>query len=158
MRDLLRKPLLIALAAMLFACQYDPFAHEYTSVRPDESSLIGEYALDSRSREMLQDVYKVAPPPAAFVLRPDHSFTIVNVPSCWRIDDTCIGRTETASGRWEIGKHQEWWAVQLTCERIDGEATSFGLSAMLRGEDPPYLLHFTVGDPDAGNGLAFERK
>ncbi|HWN42869.1 MAG TPA: hypothetical protein VNW71_11645 [Thermoanaerobaculia bacterium] len=155
----MRKPVLFALVAALFGCQYNPFAHEYTSVRPDESAMIGEYALDSRSREMLQNVYKVAVPPTAFVLSPDHTFTLTDIPSCWRIDPSCSGKTENASGRWEIRRdHQDWWEVQLSCDRIDGEATSYGIGVNVRGDEPPYILHFTVGDPDAGEALAFEKK
>jgi hypothetical protein len=29
---------------------------------------------------------------------------------------------------------------------------------MLVGEKPPYKIHLTVGDPDAGRGMEFEKK
>jgi hypothetical protein len=154
----MRKRILFATAVALFGCQYDPFAHQVTNVRPDESAVIGEYGLDRQSREMLQDLFEVEPPPAVFVLRADNSFTLADVPSCWRSDSSCSGRTESASGRWEIRRNSEWWVVQLTCDRIDGEAMSYGLRAMVRGDEPPYILHFTVGDPDAGEAIAFEKR
>jgi hypothetical protein len=28
---------------------------------------------------------------------------------------------------------------------------------MVRGERPPYLVHFIVGDPDSGDALVFKR-
>ena len=139
------------------ACQYDPFAHEFTEVKPSASDLVGTYVLDSESIDRLGRVHQVPSPESRFILRGDGTFTLQNVPSCWRSVAECTGQTETAAGRWEIGREREWWAVQLTCTNISGRATEYGVPAMIRGDRPPLLLHFTVGDPDSGEALAFRK-
>ena len=149
--------LLIALSGV--SCQYDPFAHEFTEVKPKASDLVGTYVLDSESIDMLHRVYRVPPPGSRFTLRSDGTFTIQNIPSCWRDAAQCTRQTETADGRWEIRKdQQQWWAVQLSCSNISGNKIEYGIPAMIRGDHPPLLLHFTVGDPDTGEGLAFRKE
>ena len=147
--------LLMALSGV--SCQYDPFAHEFTEVKPNVSDLVGTYALDSQSIDMLGRNYQVPPPGSRFILRSDGTFTIQNVPSCWRSAAGCTRETETADGQWEIRKHQEWWAVQLSCDNISGNKADYGIPAMIRGDHPPVLFHFSVGDPDSGEGLAFQK-
>lgn len=139
------------------ACQYDPFVHEFTEVKPSASELVGTYVLDQRSIDMLDSAHRLPPPASRFILRGDGTFTIQNVPSCWRTLEECTRQTETAAGRWEVGRDQEWWTVQLTCTDISGRKTGYGLHSMIRGDQPPRLLHFTVGDPDAGEALAFRK-
>jgi len=148
--------LLMALSGV--SCQYDPFAHEFTEVKPKASDLVGTYVLDAQSIDMLNRHYQVPPPGSRFILRDDGTFTIQNVPSCWRAAAKCTRQTETAEGRWEIRKdQQQWWAVQLGCTSISGNKIDYALPAMIRGDHPPLLLHFTVGDPDTGEGLAFRK-
>lgn len=147
--------MLLCLGAL--GCQYNPFAHEYTHVEPDASEIVGTYKLDQESRDMLRERFKVDPPAATFTLNADGTFEIRNIPSCWRIDNTCTTKTEDASGRWQIGEDQEWWSVRLTCTRISGRDNEYGIPAMIRGDQAPRILHFTVGDPDAGEALAFEK-
>ena len=37
---------LLAIVVLTVGCQYDPFAHEFTHVKPSESELVGTYSLD----------------------------------------------------------------------------------------------------------------
>lgn len=64
---------------------------------------------------------------------------------------------ESASGTWQVVKDNEMWVVRLRLMKIQGQATTYGMIANVRGDRPPRLLHFTVGDPDAGKALAFRR-
>jgi hypothetical protein len=154
-----RLTIVLLMALPVVSCHYDPFAHEFTEVKPNASDLVGTYVLDSESIAMLDRHYQVPPPGSRFILRGDGTFTIQNVPSCWRAAAECSRQTETADGQWEIGKEQrQWWAVQLSCANISGNKTDYGVPAMIRGDHPPLLLHFTVGDPDTGEGLAFRKE
>ena len=139
------------------ACQYDPFAHEFTKVRPEKGTLVGVYELDAESAEMLRRKYKVIPPSSRFVLRGDGTFSITDVPTCWRELKACSSATETADGTWQVAKIDEWWEVRLHCTKIEGAASDYTHGANVRGNHPPQLLHFTVGDPDLGDALAFRK-
>jgi hypothetical protein len=139
------------------ACQYDPFAHEFTKVKPETRELVGVYELDDESTEMLGRKYKLVPLSSRFVLRSDETFTITDVPTCWRAQTECSSATESAEGTWQVAKANEWWEVRLRCTKIQGEPSDYGLGANVRGDRPPQLLHFTVGDPDLGEALAFRK-
>jgi hypothetical protein len=151
--------MMACIAIVASSCQYDPFAHEYTHVKPASAAMIvGTYALDRESIEMVKRNYNVTAPRSLLVLRNGGTFELREIPSCWRSDVKCSSTTESAAGTWEIAKHQEWWEVRFRCRTINGTATDYGVGAMLRGESAPYVLHFVVGDPDSGEGLALIRK
>jgi hypothetical protein len=155
----MRRLLIACITIIASSCQYDPFAHEYTHTRPaSAATIVGTHALDRESIEMLKQNYNVTAPRSLLVLRSGGTFELREIPSCWRADVKCTSRTESATGTWDLGKDQEWWAVGLRCRTINGTARDYGIGAMLRGESPPYVLHFTVGDPDSGEGLALIRK
>ena len=48
------RPTAVLLLAISIACQYDPVAHEFTSVKPSDEELIGQYELDDEGIEMLR--------------------------------------------------------------------------------------------------------
>ncbi len=154
---LMRRYTFVLLMLATTACQYDPFAHEFTKVRPETGKLVGVYELDDESTEMLRRKYKLVPPSSRFVLRSDGTFSISEVPTCWREFTECSSATESADGTWQVKKLDEWWEVRLRCTKIQGEPSDYGLGAHVRGDRPPQLLHFTVGDPDSGEALAFRK-
>ena len=146
-------------ALLMVGCQYNPFAHEFTRTEPRESAVVGTYIPDSETTERLRRSLGVSVSPSArFVINADHTFVANELPKCW-IDQTfdCDPGTETWVGTWSLRRTQEWWALQLHVTSRNSEATSYGMPAMLRGEEAPYLVHLTIGDPDSGDALAFER-
>lgn len=44
-------------------------------------------------------------------------------------------------------KENERWVVRLHLTKIQRKASDYGMVARVRGDRPPRLLHFTVGDP-----------
>ena len=157
----MKESILIAVAALVLArCQYDPFAHEFTNARPQESAIVGRYVPDRETTDILRESLRVqVSDRAALAINADHSFVATELPRCWieRSSD-CAAGTETWAGTWSLRQNQEWWAVQLHITARNGRPTSYGFPAMLRRESPPYLVHFTIGDPDSGDALAFERR
>ncbi len=153
----MRKTFSVILALAAVACQYDPYSSEYTTAKPSSTEMSGAYSLDSESQALLRDRFKVDSPPAKLVLNLDHTFEITQVPSCWRKDSVCTSATEHARGNWTIARDQEWWSVSLICTEISGEQTEYGLAAKVRGDQPPRLIHFTIGDPDTGEALSFQK-
>lgn len=151
---------LAAALALLLRCQYDPFAHEFTKGEPRRGAVVGEYRPDRETTERLASALRISVSPAArFVLGQDGTFVASELPRCW-IEQSfdCAPGTETWAGTWSLRGDGQWWSVQLHVTSRNGQAISYGIPVMLRGEEPPYLLHLTIGDPDAGNALAFERQ
>jgi hypothetical protein len=144
------------------ACQYDPFAHEYTTSRPAESDLPGTYRPDRETTQRIKQEFGVVIDPSCeLTLRSDRTFNIREMPRCWFVasNEDCAAGTEDVAGTWELTPQQQRWAVRLTKRSmVAGVDHSYSFPAMLRGSEPPYLLHFIIGDPDSGNGLAFARE
>lgn len=151
---------IVAVAVFLVGCQYNPFAHEFTTAKPKEPELVGRYVPDRETTERLRTSLAVTvSPEAALAINADHTFHATALPKCWIDQDfDCAQGTETWTGTWSLRRNQEWWAVQLHIKSRNGQPTSYGMPAMLRGETPPYLVHLTIGDPDSGDALAFERR
>jgi hypothetical protein len=150
------RPIAVLLLAVSIACQYDPVAHEFTSVKPTDEELIGHYELDHESIEMLRH-HDLPRPSSRFVLQRDGTFAISDVPTCWREAFECSLDMESANGTWQVVKENEWWVVRLHLTEIQRKASDYGMVAHVRGDRPPRLLHFPVGDPDAGQALAFRK-
>ena len=143
------------------ACQRDPFVHEYSTARPAESELVGTYRPDRETTQRMKDELGVAISTVCqLTVRSDGSFTIREMPRCWFVASPpdCVAGTENIAGTWEVIPQGEWWAVGFAKRStVNGVDHSYRFPAMLRGGAPPYVLHFIIGDPDAGNGLAFTR-
>jgi len=73
---LMRRYTFVLLMLATTACQYDPFAHEFTKVRAETGALVGVYELDDESTEMRRRKYKLVPPSSRFVLRSDGTFKL----------------------------------------------------------------------------------
>ncbi len=143
---------------ILVGCQRDPYAHEYTHAEPTVAELSGRYGLDSTTARFLSTRSAQEVPDATLVLRSDGSFAATNVPGAWRSEATHPVDLEHFEGSWTIAKHQEWWSVQLRCTQINGLTKHYQLPVMVRRDAPPRLLHITLGDPDSGEALTFERR
>jgi hypothetical protein len=70
----------------------------------------------------------------------------------------------TGRGSWRLGKNDKIIVVraQIADEEQDRRCkdtftANFGMELFLYGAKPPYRLHVTIGDPDSGNAVQFER-
>lgn len=151
----------LALIAFSSGCQYDPRAYEYATSRPTQS-IVGDYFLAAETVTFLKD--KHYPPKASHInLRSDSTFVINDIADLWNDFEESTRSFESAKGRWSIGKHQKWWALKLNVDSIREYNSykyraGFRASAMLIGNQQPYILNFTIGDPDAGEALRFRQK
>jgi hypothetical protein len=153
---MLRRAVVITIV-LLAGCQYNPFAHEFTSRRPDQETVIGRYVPDDETKRRLSSRFAIeVSPECEFVLNGDRTFVARGLPRCWYKAFECGPGTETWEGTWAIEKNQEWWAIGLDLTSRNGEPIGYHMPLMLRREAPPYLLHLTIGDPDSGDALAFE--
>jgi hypothetical protein len=155
----MRNASILAVAMMLTGCQYDPFAHEYTTMKPVENKLIGQYSPDAETRDRVGSQLNIQVDPACeLVLNADHTFSAKNLPRCWfppKGSDCLPGKTDV-SGDWSLRQRGEWWSVDLNAHlQPGGVMKTWNVPALVRGDRPPYILHLTIGDPDSGNALAF---
>jgi hypothetical protein len=146
-------------AMVLTACQYDPFAHEYTKVKPVENKLIGRYSPDAETAARVASQLNIKVDPGCELkLNADHTFSAKNLPRCWFPPATsdCLPGKVDISGDWSLGQHGRFWSVNLNAHLPPGGIMkTWNVPASVRGDRPPYILHLTIGDPDSGNALAF---
>ena len=158
------RTLLAALTFCLAGCQYDPHTASYTKTQPKPEDLVGSYAPDSATTNLIAREGHYTQLPASIVLSADGSLTITNIPDWWGTAfGSAGGSFDAGRGTWRVIQHQEWWSVSVDFESTaqfasrQHRAESLSTSFMLVGERPPYKIHLTIGDPDDGRAMQFER-
>ena len=153
--------LLIPIAiCFLSSCQYDPYYSRYASAKPTQT-LVGTYVPTKETKLLLAGMYKNVKS-SRIDLQSDSSFSVKNIAAIWSPFSTADG-FESVKGKWSLVKHQEWWAVDLTVNSVrepngHWNRKRAGTQIMLVGQNAPYKLHFTIGDPDTGQALQYELK
>jgi hypothetical protein len=67
----------------------------------------------------------------------------------------------TGRGSWRLGKTENFavvWASIVNEEPNSPCMGNFGYELMLYGNKSPYKLHITIGDPDSGDAVQFEKQ
>ena len=165
---------LIAVSA-LCGCQFNPYADWFVTKDVTEKQLVGSYHvtdetvkhcattempfLDGRHLPLSRD--------ARITLTSDHKISVSQVPIDLGGPRACM---LTASGTWKVSKHQEYTSVHINLAHPQASAPGcpegeFGFdlelfddSALPKHSATRYpLLHLTIGDPDSGDALQFER-
>ena len=152
----------------LSGCQYDPHTREYpaseTTPKPRVQDLSGTYFPTPEAQAFIKNQGHYPSAKTFIVLSRNGTFRFSNVPDCWHTESgDSHGKFDSGSGRWTIENYQEWWDVGLNFTNTTGfhsEKLPNGLTTgiQLIGQKPPYRLHLTVGDPDGGKALDFERQ
>ncbi len=151
----------------LVGCQYDPWADRFLTRQPAERDVVGLYTVDQASLQrtiklpMTGTVLKINSS-AHILLSPDHKAEFFHVPETINDDQSC---SITGRGTWRFGKNVSYivvWA-DIADEEPDNRCKDaftgkFAEELNLYGEKPPYKLHVTIGDPDLGDAIQFERR
>jgi hypothetical protein len=132
-----------------------------------DRDVVGFYAVDQDSLQrtikmpISRMVLKISPA-AHISLSSDHKAEFFQVPEAIRDDLTC---SFTGRGTWRFGKNDSYIVVWANIsdeepnERCKSQFTeSFAQEVALYGDKPPYKLHVTIGDPDSGDAIQFERR
>jgi hypothetical protein len=95
---------------------------------------------------------------AQIVLSADHKARFSHVPVDSPNETAC---SITGLGSWRLGKNDSFSVVMASI--VNEEPNSpckgdFGYELMLYGKKPPYKLHITIGDPDSGDAVQFEKQ
>jgi hypothetical protein len=150
----------------LCGCQYDPWADGFLKNQAAEKDLVGTYRVDADTltRPISIPMTKAElfiSRDAEIALSADHTAKFLNVPE---IDD----RTNkpcfiSGAGTWQQNRNSNYVQINVEILRTndsssaDGCGTKYYEALMLYGKKPPYKLHITIGDPDSGDVLQFER-
>jgi hypothetical protein len=158
----MRPALILAVLFGVTGCQYDPYAHTYTTEEPKASHLVGSYNLTEQTVtpgglaalkgrpcriELHEDGTFAATglPRSTFTVATPHFFNrLSDAEGTWRIDR--IGAVDD-----RIGPLKDYWGV-----RLDTDPARI-LTIGLMGDGPPYGLIITIGDPDGGDVLIFQK-
>lgn len=157
----------VTLAFVSFTgCQYDRWAHGFATRQPAERDVAGLYTVDPASLQrtiklpMSGSVLKINPS-AHILLSQDHKVEFFQVPES--IDDE-LPCSVTGRGTWRLGANDRY--IVIWAQIVDEESNSrcretfskFGDQLNLYGDKPPYRLHVTIGDPDSGDAVQYERR
>lgn len=152
----------VCVCAMLTACQHDPWANEFLTKQPLERDLVGTYAVDADSqRRQITLPMSNAPFPVSssgrIVLSSDHKAVLTRVPE-YDGEKPC---SLSGHGSWELGRNDRYAVVNVQVQNEDmggGCRGQLGFQLMVFGDKPPYKLHITIGDPDSGDAVQFEKQ
>lgn len=167
-------------AAVLFlcGCQHDPYADWFVTKSIPDNTLLGSYHITAETLEhfaradlpSLQGHRLPLSRDAKIVLAADHKISVSQVAIDWldaQRHHVCV---LNSTGTWKVAKHQEFTAVNVTLEHLQSpgqgcpdRGLGFGLelfddSIMPWHSAAKYpLLHLSIGDPDSGDALQFEK-
>jgi hypothetical protein len=130
--------------------------------RPATDDLIGKYSLTEASETFLRSHKGYSAVPSSFIeLRPDFSVSIRNLPDCATDGfGTSKGGFLSGDGRWQLEK--AFLGYGLTLDIRGGGSLKPGSYGgpwlAIRRRSSPHILELTVGDPDSGESIQYERR
>lgn len=146
--------LVLGTVALLAGCGGDPFFSDYAKQKPSGQDVAGTWVLQQAIGSELAK-FRVSAG-QQLVLNLDGTFSGTRLPPQIVYDET--GPAEhSGTGTWQFVKRQEGWLVELDWKEPIGRDSHVLSTIHVRNSVPPHLLHFIVGDPDAGNAFVFER-
>jgi hypothetical protein len=157
--------MLVVSLVLLVGCQYDPWADRFLTAQPSEQNVAGTYVIDADSQKrniklpLAQNNGTVPIDASAqIVLSGDHEAQFIHVPEDYRGKDAC---SVTGRGSWQLDKNNNFSVVRASI--VNEEPNSpckgdFAYELMLYGKRSPYKLHITIGDPDSGDAVQFEKQ
>jgi len=129
--------------ALLTACLNNPPINpaelNFTWTQPERRYIAGTWV---PTKETLRKHIQT-PGKHELVLREDGTFSVTGMP---------FFPGDPGSGIWSLTKDESW---KIALDR--SEFDTRGRRLRLRGQFAPYLIHITVGDPDAWEAMLFER-
>lgn len=148
--------LILVICLGLAGCQFDPYSLSYTQVEPHLPDLVGQYHTNAATKKLILEEGKYPSAEATISLHGDGTFTMTNIPDWWWKGKT-FGSLNSEKGTWKIIRHQKWWAIFIRIDSSSDFPRGFNTDWSLVGNKPPYKIHLTIGDPDSGDAMQFER-
>lgn len=138
-----------------------------TRTEPDLGDLAGTYRPTSESIKFVKRSGYASIPNISIVLRDNGTFEMQNIPDMW-IDDFGYskGNFISGSGEWKLDSRAigsvSHWGITIDFKYKEDskpaeKGEGFYLMLDLMNQEPPYIIHMTIGDPDSGEALDFEK-
>lgn len=130
------------------------------SKKPQASDLIGNYRLTETSKTFLVKGkgYKTLP---VSVISLDSSYRVglSNLPDCATNGfGHSSGQFVSGKGAWKLEKRFSAWGLTLAIDKGGSLEHGFYVNWLtVRGWSPPYRLQMTIGDPDTGEVIVYEK-
>jgi len=147
---------------LLQGCQYDPYAHTFTTEKPQTNDVVGRYVL--KDQTIVSGGLSAMQGRTCFVeLAADGTFVATNLPPFvfGAPPITSLSSLVAGSGKWQLdsvggvdsgtGNIKTHWGVHLDSPSPQIQSPGF------TGDKTPYGLIFTIGDPDSGTVMILER-
>jgi len=126
-----------------------------TRTEPNTSDLAGIYQPTKKTFEFIRKKGYPVRSDISIKLDDNGRFNAKNIPDMYHNDfGIGKGKFESFSGGWEL-ESDELSLVTNWGLRLHRNAGSFGVS--LKNQKSPYIIDFTIGDPDSGEHLFFEK-
>jgi hypothetical protein len=158
-----RMAMLMLSFVLLVGCQYDPWADRFLTAQPAEKDVVGRYVIDADSKKrtiklpMSHSTFPIGHS-AKIVLSADYKAEFIHVPEDYNGEAAC---SVTGRGSWRLGKNDSFSVVRASIVNEGPNSQckgDFAYELMLYGKKAPYKLHITIGDPDSGDAVQFEKQ
>ena len=139
-----------------------------TRTKPNLQDLVGVYRPTREKFRFIRKGNSLSIHETSLTLHADGSFEMKDIPAEWfDWSSEAKSRLGSGSGKWELDSHKygriRHWGLELSFTSSEGLTSTsrngrFVYSMLsLRKQKPPYDIYMTLGDPDGGRGLQFER-
>ena len=159
----LTKILVILLLTSFVSCQYDPFAHKYTTKEPRKYELVGTYIFDRQTVDYeiteFQNSTNTSIVTPRISIMQDGTFEVINLPI---FESASYEGLISTMGNWKIsrvgsvgdgsGNLKPQWGIYMS--ELPEELRNVGLM----NSESPYEIIFGFGDPDAGQAMIFKKE
>ena len=126
----------------------------FTRTKPSDQDVVGVWKPTSATLRDMHDAGGYPDAQHELILSADGSFSMVNMPDWWSDE---FGRShkkfESRQGKWRITKASDVFTIYV----IELADPSGSMDLNLSRQKAPYLIHITLGDPDSGHYMLFER-
>jgi len=119
----------------------------FTQRTPTLDELAGKYVMTDGTLKWLADRYHHRFPVGSIALKQDQTFVTQQMPDFFYRSGRIADDLRPQRGIWSLAREGDGWSVQLRLE--PGQVP---VRLMIKGEESPYSLHFTV-DAEASMDL-----
>jgi len=154
----LRRTLLVLLPTLTTACMNNGIEWselDYTRTKPNEADLVGTWTATKETVRDIKDRGGYAKSDPKLILAADGTCAVTDMPDWWRGGFGESHREfESGQGKWQIEEDDNVVKIYvLGLELPTGHQT-----VHLARQKPSFQIHITLGDPDSGNYMLFERE
>ena len=156
----------ILILTILWSCQFDPYAHKYTTDKPNKTELVGvyEFELQTADRNIVEFIDPITNRKTLpqININNDGTYLVIDLPVFDFNYPNNFKRLVTTEGKWELstigsisnGKEKNEKHFGIILPELPDELKYAGLM----NKERPFDIIFGFGDPDQGKVMIFKKK